>query len=62
MESKTHVFYFNLQSGSFKEKPINGTWREPGNPQISFPWKQINKKLTESKFREYLENDFFPNI
>lgn len=60
--NKELIFSWNLQNGGFRKKPINETWRDITNPQISFPWKQINKKLTESKFREYLENDFFPNI
>jgi hypothetical protein len=60
--NKELIFSWNLQTSVFRKKPINETWRDAANPQISFPWKQINKKLTESKFREYLENDFFPNI
>ena len=62
IENKIYIFNWDLQSGNFKQKGINGVWGGPRNPQVSFPWKQINKKLTESKFREYLENDFFPNI
>lgn len=61
VKNETHFYSINLQNGSIYKKPLDGVWT-PANPIITFPFKQIYKNLTIESFKDYLQNDFFPNI